>query len=94
MRADLKTITEEMTGDKKLAEVLEFNFKALNEMAHDREMQIFNRLTTIKQELSQEISDFKKDTGIEFKRLNTKIDILLKHFKVDPGKDLLTDSEG
>lgn len=47
MKTELITITEEMTGSTKLAEVLNENFEALNETAHKREMAIFNRFNEL-----------------------------------------------
>lgn len=89
MKAELTIITDEMTGDTNLTKALNDNFNALNDMAHNREMAIFNRLN----EMQKDIRDLKTDHGLKIDLLSQNMNKLMNHFNIEPDKELLTDQK-
>ena len=76
MKAVLAPITEIILDDKnKLAETLNQNFSAINDMAEEREKAIFSRLSEIKSDLSVELKTSIDNWGANLKaELGASID--------------------
>ncbi len=81
MKAEQVTITEEMAGNKVLAEALMSNFTALNEMAEKRELLILERIGTVQ----KNIIDLRTDVALISQNMNK----LMQHFNIAPDKVLL-----
>ena len=90
MKLILKVITDEMTGNTELTKALNENFEALNESAHKREIQIFDRLTSMDNKIASlgtEVSSVKTTTA----QLSKDLTSLIKYFEVEAGVQILTD---
>ena len=85
MKAELEKITIEMTENEALTKTLNDNFDKLNDIAHKREMQIFNRLSAIE----KSTTDLKKTNGDKFDLLNQNMTKLMRNFGLDPDTELL-----
>jgi len=74
MLAKLDQITEELTGNKALADVLEKNFVALNNMAEQREGTIISAINEMKRALSKQLNE--KIDGLGIKSVKEDVGLL------------------
>jgi DNA anti-recombination protein RmuC len=92
MKADLVTITEEMTGSTELAEALNKNFESLNDRIQEREDAILKGLKEMEGRI---IRSFERsiETAIAAnnKVLVKKLDAVLRQNGIDP--NLLTEED-
>lgn len=92
MKAELTIITDEMTGDTNLTKTLNDNFNALNEMAHNREMAVFNRINEMQKDIRELKTSF-ADQRVKIDLLSQNMNKLMNHFNIEPDKQLLTDQK-